>query len=77
MIFRAIRGFDQSTGDPNGGTRDYWQLHGRAIWGNGRHSLVGSFMKDAWGPYDFFRQFNLTFPEQVQLDYSSVAGNGP
>ncbi len=76
LILRAVRGFDQSTGDPDGGTRDYWQLHGRAIWGDGRHSLSGYYMKDAWGPYDFFRQFNVTFPEQVQLDYSLWLGAG-
>ena len=76
FIVRAIRGFEQSTGDPNGGTRDYWELHGRAIWGNGRHSLEGYYMKDAWGPYDFFRQFNVTFPEQIKLDYSLWLGGG-
>lgn len=76
LILRAVRGFDQSTGDPNGGSRDYWQLHGRAIWGDGRHSLSGYMMKDAWGPYDFFRQFNITFPEQVQLDYTMWLGGG-
>ena len=26
-IFTLIRAFDQSTGDPSGGTRDYWELH--------------------------------------------------
>ena len=69
FIASIIRGFDQSTGDPNGGTRDYWELHAKAIFG-GRHTISGSFMKDAWGPYDFYRQFNITFPEQINLDYS-------
>ena len=76
FIFRATRGFDQSTGDPNGGTRKFWQLNGRAIWGDGRHTLTGYFLKDSWGPYDFFRQFNITYPEQVQLDYSLWLGSG-
>jgi len=75
-ILRLERGLGQSTGDPNGGSRDYWQLNGRAIWGNGRHSLEGYYMKDMWGPYDFFRQFNLTFPEQIRLDYSIWLGTG-
>ena len=26
--------------------------------------------KDAWGPYDFQRQFNLTYPYQYKIDYS-------
>ena len=73
FIATIIRGFDQSTGDPNGGTRDYWELHGKAIFG-GRHTISGSFMKDAWGPYDFYRQFNITFPEQINLDYSILLG---
>ena len=74
-IIRAVKGFDQSTGDPTGGTRDYWELHGKVVWG-GRHTLTGYFMKDRWGPYDFYRQFNLTFPEQVKLDYSFWLGSG-
>ncbi len=75
-ILRLEHGLGQSTGDPNGGSREYWQLNGRAIWGNGRHSLEGYYMKDMWGPYDFFRQFNLTFPQQIRLDYSIWVGSG-
>jgi hypothetical protein len=33
-------------------------------------------MKDRWGPYDFYRQFNITFPEQFELDYSYLLGTG-
>ncbi|MDJ0910015.1 MAG: hypothetical protein QNI99_12535 [Woeseiaceae bacterium] len=68
-IFTLIRAFDQSTGDPNGGTRDYWELHGKAVFG-GRHIFQGYFKQDAFGPYDFHRQFNVTFPEQFKIDYS-------
>ncbi|MDH3805606.1 MAG: hypothetical protein OEU90_09070, partial [Gammaproteobacteria bacterium] len=39
------------------------------------HTFAGYYMKDAWGPYDFYRQFNITFPEQVKLDYSVLLGN--
>ncbi|MEN7341352.1 MAG: hypothetical protein AAAFM81_00360 [Pseudomonadota bacterium] len=74
-ITRFIRGFNQSTGDPNGGTRDYWEAHGKAVW-NGKHVLQGYFKKDAWGPYDFHRQFNITFPEQYSLDYSMLLDQG-
>lgn len=76
FILRVSRGLGQSTGDPNGGSRKFWQVNGRAIWGNGKHTLTGYFLKDSWGPYDFFRQFNITFPEQVQLDYSMWLGDG-
>lgn len=75
-ILRLERGFGQSTGDPNGGTRKYWNFNGRAILGNGRHTLAWYYRKDMWGPYDFFRQFNITFPEQYQLDYSIWLGQG-
>ncbi len=27
-------------------------------------------MKDSWGPYDFYRQFNITYPEQYRIDYA-------
>ncbi|MEM8546535.1 MAG: hypothetical protein AAGF46_00095, partial [Pseudomonadota bacterium] len=75
-ILRLTRGLGQSTGDPNGGSRKFWELRGRAIFGDGRHTLTGYYLQDSWGPYDFFRQFNVTFPEQYQLDYSYWLGGG-
>ncbi|MEL7022701.1 MAG: hypothetical protein AAGL69_03075 [Pseudomonadota bacterium] len=69
FITRLVRGFDQSTGDPEGGTRDFFEIHGKAVI-NQRHIISGYFKKDAWGPYDFQRQFNLTFPEQYRIDYA-------
>ena len=39
---------------------------------NDKHIIRGHFKKDAFGPYDFQRQFNLTFPEQIYLDYSMI-----
>ena len=72
-IIKLIRGFDQSTGSPNGGTRDFYQVHWKTEF-NRRHVFSGFFMKDAWAPYDFYRQFNITFPEQVKLDYSILLG---
>ncbi len=72
-IFRLIRAFEQSTGNPNGGSRDHYQFHWKAEF-NRKHVFEGYYMKDAFGPYDFFRQFNITFPEQVKLDYSYLLG---
>ena len=72
-ITRFVRGFDQSTGNPTGGSRDYWELHWKAIFG-GRHTFAGYYKQDAWGPYDFYRQFNVVFPDQVYLDYSVLLG---
>ena len=68
-ILNLERGFDQSTGDPEGGTRDFWGITGKAVI-NERHVFEGWFKKDSWGPYDFERQFNITFPEQYKIDYS-------
>ena len=68
-IVNLVRGFNQSTGNPEGGTRDYYEIHYKTVLG-GNHTIAAYFKKDAWGPYDFQRQFNLVFPEQVMLDYS-------
>ncbi|NGP54434.1 hypothetical protein [Thioalkalivibrio sp. XN8] len=68
-IVNAMAGFDQSTGDPTGGTRRFYELDGKMVF-NQRHVLEAYFKKDAWGPYDFHRQFNITYPEQLMIDYS-------
>jgi len=73
-IVNLTRGFNQSTGDPTGGTRDYFEIGGKAVLG-GKHIISGYFKKDAFGPYDFYRQFNVTFPEQFKIDYSMRLGN--
>lgn len=69
VILNLLTGFDQSTGDPTGGTRKFYEAGAKAILFD-RHIISGYFKKDAWGPYDFYRQFNITFPEQYKLDYS-------
>jgi hypothetical protein len=68
-ILNLVRGFDQSTGDPEGGSRKFFDISGKAFLG-GKHLVSGYIKKDAWGPYDFQRQFNTTFPEQYQLEYA-------
>ena len=72
-ITNLILGSNQSTGNPTGGTREYFEIHGKAIFG-GKHIISGYFKKDAWGPYDFHRQFNAVYPEQVKIDYSMRLG---
>ncbi|NND60459.1 MAG: hypothetical protein HKN49_09355 [Gammaproteobacteria bacterium] len=69
FIFNLAAGKLQSTGDPNGGSRDFQSLAGMAVL-NKKHILSGYIKKDAFGPYDFHRQFNITYPEQYKLDYS-------
>ena len=72
-ILKFVRGFEQSSGSPVNDTRDYWQFHWKAEFKR-KHVFEGFFMKDAWGPYDFYRQFNVAFPEQFKLDYSVRLG---
>ncbi|NND37068.1 MAG: hypothetical protein HKN81_08030, partial [Gammaproteobacteria bacterium] len=68
-IFNIRHAFLQSTGDPEGGTRKFWEARAKFVIGK-RHIIDAYFKKDAWGAYDFQRQFNVTFPEQYKLDYS-------
>jgi hypothetical protein len=68
-IVNAHVGYDQSTGDPTGGTRKFYELEGKMVF-NQRHVIEAYIKKDAWGPYDFHRQFNITYPEQIMVDYS-------
>ncbi len=70
-IAKLKTGFQQSTGTPEGGTRKFYELSGKMVLRN-KHILEGYAKKDAWGPYDFQRQFNITFPQQYKLDYSIV-----
>ncbi len=72
-IFRLVRGVEQSSGTPVGDKADYYQFHWRAEF-NRKHYFEGYYMKDAWGPMDFHRQFNVQFPEQIKLDYSVLLG---
>lgn len=36
--------------------------------------LIGSARFNDWGPYDYHRDFNLTFPQQYMADLSTVLG---
>ena len=73
-IFRVTRGLGQSTGDPTGGSRKFWNLSGSMIVDK-THYFDWSYAKDHWGPYDFYRQFNITYPTQLMLDYSYLLDN--
>jgi beta-galactosidase len=75
IITNVQRGYLQSTGDPNGGTRKFWEFDAKVVLGN-RHVISGYFKQDAFGPYDFHRQFNITFPEQYKIDYAYMLDEG-
>jgi hypothetical protein len=36
--------------------------------------LAGEYKLNDWGPYDYHRDFNLTFPQQFSLDLSTTLG---
>ncbi len=36
--------------------------------------VTGTFKVNDWGPYDYHRDYNLTYPEQLMLDISTTLG---
>jgi len=74
LITNLEIGKQQPTGNPDGGTKDYFSLDAKIIF-HKKHILSGYFKKDAWGPYDWYRQFNITYPIQCKLDYSLLIDN--
>jgi len=73
-ILNLLAGYNQPTGNPEGGTRRYYSAEAKAVIRD-KHIISAFFKKDAWGPYDFQRQFNITYPEQYKLDYSILLDN--
>ncbi|MEJ2490584.1 MAG: glycoside hydrolase family 2 TIM barrel-domain containing protein [Desulfuromonadales bacterium] len=60
--------YQQSTGNPEGGTREYYNWEFDYDIGR-NHNFSGYVKKDMWGPYDYYRDFNVIFPWQYRLDY--------
>ena len=73
IILNLEGGFQQSSGSPEGPAREYYKV-GTKFWFTNDHIIEGYVYKDAWGPYDFYRQFNQTYPWQFKLDYSVLMG---
>jgi beta-galactosidase len=72
MITGTIEaGRQQSTGTPEGGSKDFYTL-GTKFKFDRKHILDLTVKKDAWGPLDWYRQFNITYPWQVTFDYSML-----
>lgn len=46
----------------------YGSLEGKFIFDR-EHIVSAKFIKDGWGTYDFQRQFNNKYPEQIELKY--------
>jgi len=73
IILNLESGFQQSSGTSEGPAREYYEAGAKFMLTN-NHIIEGYVYKDAWGPYDFFRQFNQTYPWQYKLDYSILMG---
>jgi len=80
-------GFEQSTGNPEDGTKNadgegntedgtrrFYILESKITY-NQKHILESYFKKDAWGPYDYNRDFNHVYPFQLMIDYSYLMDN--
>lgn len=39
-----------------------------------KYKLIASYKNNDWGPFDYHRDFNLTFPHQFLLDFSTTLG---
>lgn len=62
--------------EPNGSDERLIQRYGgdiRVIMGSVK--LIGEAKFNDWGPYDYHRDFNLTYPLQLAADLSKVLGN--
>jgi hypothetical protein len=69
FIARLLAGKQQSDGSPEGGAPTFYEAEGKFVFDR-KHIVEGYVKKDAWGLYDFYQQFNLTYPWQYKLDYS-------
>ena len=74
IISNLEAGKQQASGNPNGDPAEYYSLDAKFVI-NKMHYISGYAKKDAWGPLDWYRQFNITFPYQFMLDYSVLIDN--
>lgn len=74
IIANLEGGKQQSSGNPEGDSPQYVSLATEFILNN-RHYIAAYAKKDAWGPLDWYRQFNITFPYQFMVDYSVLIDN--
>jgi len=74
IIANIEAGRQQSTGNPERISPKYFSFDGKLII-NKKHIISGYAKKNAWGPYDWYRQFNITFPYQFMFEYSVLIDN--
>jgi hypothetical protein len=74
VIANLEGGKQQSSGNPEGDSPTYLSLATDIVLAR-KHYISAYAKKDAWGPLDWYRQFNITFPYQFMLDYSVLIDN--
>ncbi len=69
LVLNWYIGTKQSTGQPDQKTLEFFSVDGK--WIKDRAHIYSAAIKiDDFGPYDFYKQFNLVYPLQVNLGYS-------
>ncbi len=74
IIANLEGGKQQASGNPEGASPQYLSLATDFVVDR-KHYISAYAKKDAWGPLDWYRQFNITFPYQFMLDYSVLIDN--
>jgi len=74
LIMKLEAGKQQSTGLAADAIT-YGSIESKLIL-NQQNIFSLKFAKDKWGPYDFHRQFNTTYPEQWELGYTRLLEKG-
>jgi hypothetical protein len=74
VIANITGGKEQASGNPAGKATNFCSLDSKVIIEK-RHTISSYVKFDAWGPYDWYRQFNITYPFQTMLDYSIKLDN--
>lgn len=76
MIYKLEAGFQLSNGFPGTPYRlgKYYSLNLDFRFFR-KYFIKGFVKKDAWGPYDYHREFNVTYPWQWMLDFCVLIDN--
>jgi fermentation-respiration switch protein FrsA (DUF1100 family) len=74
IIANIEGGKQQASGNPEGDSPKYLSLATDIVMAK-KHFISAYAKKDAWGPLDWYRQFNISFPYQFMFDYSILIDN--
>jgi len=74
IITNLTAGKSQSSGNPEGSSKEFYEIDTKLVIGKS-HIVSAYAKKDAFGPLDWYRQFNISYPYQFKLDYSFLTDN--